>query len=323
MNTGILKYIDGPLDGDSWEELCNSCYRMHYESEHFTEIPAVHKGDAGIEGFTQTGIVNQCYCPEREYSDDDLYTHMRKKMTDDIKKLTLDDYKARFAKMGIPPIREWHFVVPYYRDSRIIEHAQTKRKEIMALKSKSPNKFEHIDKNFVILIKTAENFRVEITRLIRTTLTDVKLNFAIRHTATPDWEKCDSDKVNNIIRKTKAVMGNGNVNNIDKEQLDEVVNLYVDCYIKGMDIMNTLRVSYSEVYEDIYALEQQYKKQVEIKTKMNIDKSINSKLFNEILDDFESKLTTEFSYLNMASIMELKLDLISGWLADCSMQFKE
>jgi hypothetical protein len=320
MTNGILKFIEGPLDGDSWENLCNSCYRMHYINDHYTEIPAVYKGDAGIEGFTQTGIVNQCYCPEREYSDNELYDHMRDKMTTDIAKLISADYKKRFVKMGVPKIREWHFLVPYYKDSRIIEHAEKKRKEVLCLKKKSPTEYDYIDENFVILIKTAENYRVEITRLIRTTLTDVKLNFAIQHTGIPDWEKCDSDKVNNIKRKVKAVMGNVDESNI--EQYNEVVNLYVQSYIKGMDIMNTLRVSYAEVYEDIFSLEQQYKRQVEIQTKMNTNSSINSQLFNKILDDFESKLATEFSYLNMASIMELKFDLISSWLADCSMQFR-
>lgn len=320
MNAGILKFIEGPLDGDSWEKLCNSCYQMHYESEHFTEIPAVYKGDAGIEGFTQTGIVNQCYCPERDYSDDELYKHMRTKMTTDIGKLVSVDYKKRFAKMGIPQIREWHFVIPYYKDSRIIEHAETKRKEVLRLKRNNPKIYDYISQEFVILIKTAENYRIEITRLVRTTLTDIKLNFAIQHTGIPDWEKCQSDKVNNIKRKVKAVMGN--IDDTNLEQFNEVVNLYIESYIKGMDIMNTLRVSYSEVYEGIFALEQQYKRQVEIKTKMNINSSINSQLFNEILDDFESKLVAEFSYLTMASIMELKIDLISGWLADCSMQFK-
>ena len=55
---------------------------------------------------------------------------------------------------------------------------------------------------------------------------------------------------------------------------------------------------------------------------MNTDSSINSTLFTSILSDFQQKLEHDFSYLNSASIMELKIDLISGWLADCSMQFR-
>ena len=57
----ILDFIEGPLDGDLWEKLCNSCYRIRYQEENYTQVPSVQGGDAGIEGFTQTGIVYQCY----------------------------------------------------------------------------------------------------------------------------------------------------------------------------------------------------------------------------------------------------------------------
>jgi len=316
----ILSFLEGPLDGDAWENLCIACYRTRYADVHFTEIPAMYQGDAGIEGFTTTGIVIQCYCPEKEYSDDDLYEHYREKMSKDIKKLQEPRYHTRLEDLGVPLIHEWHFVIPYYKDSRIIQHAEAKRQEIMASKTSTPNDYTHIADDFRIIIKCAEDYRVELTRLIRHTLTDVKLNFSILHTATPDWENCASEKVNNIKRKVKAIMGDINENN--REDYNDVVNMYIESYMNGLEIMRILRSSYTEIYEDIIALEQRYKRQVEMQTKMNTDSSINSKLFNDILNDFQNKLQEEFSYLNIASIMELKLDIISGWLADCSMQFR-
>lgn len=315
----ILKFIDTPLDGNSWEKLINSCYRMKFQDEHFTEIPAVHGGDAGIEGFTRFGRVYQCYCPEREYSDDELYDHLRSKMTKDINKLTTLKYAGRLKELGVPIIREWHFVIPQYKDARIVAHAETKRKEVIALKKSDPKNYDYIDENFIVVVKQAEDFKVEISRIIRTTLTDVQLNFAIYHTTAPDWSQCESEKVNNIKRKVKAVMGD--IDETDEDYID-LVNMYINSYIKGIEILRVLRVSYSEVYEDIYMLEQSYKKEVALKTKMNTNSSINSQLFSEILQDFQMKLEQQFKYLNMASITELKIDLISGWLADCSMQFR-
>ena len=37
----ILDFFDGKLDGDSWEDICQSCYRIRYQEHHYTEIPAV------------------------------------------------------------------------------------------------------------------------------------------------------------------------------------------------------------------------------------------------------------------------------------------
>ena len=114
----------------------------------------------------------------------------------------------------------------------------------------------------------------------------------------------------------------GTIDDSNRADYKDVVNQYIQSYIQGIEIMQMLRISYGQIYEDIFNLEQKYRKQVELQTKMNTNSSINSTLFNEILQDFENKLVQNFVYLNSASIMELKIDLVSGWLADCCMQFR-
>ena len=161
---------------------------------------------------------------------------------------------------------------------------------------------------------------MEITRLVRTTVSDIKLNLDVCHTPTTKWDRCDSEKVANIKRKVKAIMGD--VDGDRADDYNEVVDLYLQSYITGMEILRTLRASYTEIYEDIFTLEQKYRKQVSMQTKMNTDSTINRSLFNDILSDFENKLRSEFNYFTSASIIELKLGLVSGWLADCSMQFR-
>lgn len=280
----ILDFYEGELDGNTWEKLCQSCYRIRYQNEHYIEIPAVLGGDAGIEGFTQTGIVNQCYYPERNYNDEELYSHLREKMSKDIAKLINLDYKKRLLKLGVPVIKEWHFVIPFYKDSRIIQHAENKKNEVLNLKKKNPTLYDYIDDNFRIIIKQAEDFKFEIVRTIRNSFTDVKLDLSkIEVSKAADWEMCNSDKVRNITRKVKAVMGD----EYDQDDFNELVDLYVDSYIKGLEIMKVLRESYAEIYDDIFSLETTYKRQVKIKTMMNSNRSLNADIFKEILEDFE------------------------------------
>lgn len=316
----ILDFFKDELNGDTWEELCQSCYRIKYQDQHYTEIPASYRGDAGIEGFTRNGIVNQCYCTEKAFSDDDLYNHQRDKMTTDIGKLIDPDYKKRLKKLGVPQIHEWHFVIPYYKDSRIIQHAETKRQEVLKTKKDNPEQYDYIADDFIVVIKQAEDFKFEITRTIRESITDKKLNVAVREVKDIDWSLCDSEKVNNIRRKVKAVMDDAE----DSDPvLNQVVNMYIESYIKGMEIMKMLRVSYAAIYEDVHGLEQAYKKQVALKTGMNTNKSMNSQIFNEILNDFEVHLKDTCGYFDSASIIELKIDIVSMWLADCSMLFRK
>ncbi|MBV7271632.1 hypothetical protein JMF89_04110 [Clostridiaceae bacterium UIB06] len=314
----VLEFIQPYLNGNAWESLCDSCYRIRYQEYGYTQIPAAVCGDGGIEGFTSSGIVYQCYCPEREYSDNELYEHMRNKMTRDINKLLKPDYADTLKGLGIHNVCEWHFVIPEYKDKRIIEHMEKKRKEVLEYKKLNSEQCNFISDEFKILVKVAEDFKVELARLIRTSM-DAKLDLTVLRNKKGDWSKCDSEKVSNVKRKVRAVM-----NNIDEEDEDfkEVVDTYMKSYVIGIELMEKLRVSQNDIYEQILSIEQAYKKEVSIKTKMNTDSSLNSKLFNEIISDFQKTLEQEFDYLTKTSIMELKMDLVSSWLADCSMQFK-
>ena len=314
----ILSLIEGQMNGDAWEDLCVRCYRMKYQGQHYVAIPAVHKGDAGVEGYTRSGIVHQCYCPERNYSDNELYDHQRDKLSADIKKLL--ENGLRMKALGIPTIHEWHFNIPEYKDSRILAHAIAKQAEVLSEKAKSPSACSHIADDFQIVIKIAEDLAPEISNILRTTITNNRLNLAVQHTTSPDWTQCDSAKVENIRRKIKAVM---HVDDDSDPALNKVIGLYVDYYISGTENMANLRISFPEIYEDLYRLEQSFKNEVSVRTLLNTDHSMNHSIFTTILSDFGEKLEKEFSTIfNQASISEIKQDLIASWLADCSMEFR-
>lgn len=314
----MIEFIKQYLTGEKWEALCNSCYRMRYQEKGYQEIPAQYRGDGGIEGFTKTGIVYQCYCPEKEYSDDELYEHMRKKMTKDVAKFISTDYEKVLKGLGVQNVHQWHFVVPQNKDRRILEHAEKKRKEVIEYLKEHKEQCSYIADDFTIVLKIAEDFKVEISRIIRNDL-GYKLDFTVLRDKKVDWTQCDNEKVNNVKRKIKAVM-NG-IDDDDEDYID-MVNTYMESYVIGIELREKLRTEQVDIYEQIINLEDTYKRQVAIKTKTNTDSSINQRLFMEILDDFQSVLEKEFPYITRSSIGELKDDMISSWLADCSMQFK-
>ncbi|WP_353096842.1 hypothetical protein [Tissierella praeacuta] len=313
----ILDFIRDNLDGDTWEKWCDDCYRDRYQSDNFTKIPASHSGDVGIEGFTMSGVVYQCYCPEKHYTDNELYEHLRIKVTNDIGKLICKDNAKRISNLGIHNVKEWHFVVPEYKDKRIIEHLEKKRLEVLEAKAEDSTTFSYIDDDIRLVIKTAEDFKVELVRLIRNPLVDIKLNAAVKSIEDVDWASCDTDKIDNIKRKLKAIMGPD-----EDDDFEDMLKYWAEAYLKGIEIMNELQISCGSIYEELFELEQQYKSDVSAKSKMNRDKSLNNTLFNEIIDNFEETLKNEFTCFSIATIKELKRDLVSGWLADCSLQFK-
>ena len=102
-----------------------------------------------------------------------------------------------------------------------------------------------------------------------------------------------------------------------------LVNHFIESYLSGLAILNKLRLSFPEIHESLIELEQSCKKDVAVRTRLISDNVGNADLFNELLNDFENKLKEQFSTtVDLASIGELKQDLVASWLADCSMEFR-
>ena len=147
---------------------------------------------------------------------------------------------------------------------------------------------------------------------------DLQLNSAVKSVGPIDWTQCPSDKINNIKRKMLAIMKTSE----EDEEYQFMVQHWAECYLKGIEIMNKLQESCGAIYEDLFALEQQHKKDVAARSRMNPDRSLNHKLFDEVLDRFETSIRNQFTCFSDDAILELRRDLVSGWLADCSLQFK-
>lgn len=118
----------GPHDGDSWEALCQVCLKIKFKGD-YVEVPA-SPGDYGVEGFNKKdGEVFQCYCPERECSDKDLYTSQRTKVTKDLNKLK--KFEKEITKLlGGTKIKTWYLLTPKVTTNDILFHCANKTDEV-------------------------------------------------------------------------------------------------------------------------------------------------------------------------------------------------
>ncbi|MEX3981821.1 hypothetical protein AB4Y45_22890 [Paraburkholderia sp. EG287A] len=116
----------GTFDGTSWERLCQSAFKLKY-GPSYQRMPA-SPGDYGIEGWTTDGLAFQCYCPERHYTQDELYDAIRDKITRDVGKLK--SYAQQIAeRIGSTKIRNWLFVTPTINDNELHKHARKKERD--------------------------------------------------------------------------------------------------------------------------------------------------------------------------------------------------
>jgi hypothetical protein len=159
------------------------CFKHKYECHSYQEIKA-SPGDHGIEGFTRKGDAFQCYCPEKEYTQDELHERIRDKITKDLEKLKTYQKQLKSKLNGIK-IKRWILVTPKYEKNQIIDHCAKKSQEYRALK------LDILDSDFDVLIYDADFF----AEYLHTALNSIGEKLYIE----PDAETIVDPKIQTII----------------------------------------------------------------------------------------------------------------------------
>lgn len=315
----ILEVIKDHLNGDDWEKLIVTCCRSTYKEYDFTEVPANYKGDCGIEGYTNNGIVIQCYCPnDSNLSNDDLYEKQRIKVTNDINKIINLENAKRLEKIGVTNVEKWVFIVPEYRDKRILEHLTEKTKSVSTHKQQSPHEYPYISDKFKCVIKVADDFINEIIDLFNANAMGKKIDLPLLRNYDANWEHIDSEKVDNVKRKLNSI----NPNLSKKHDLwNKMIDNHMTLYAQGLKFMDGIGATFPDLRAQVLEIKNLYKLEVESKSAMNPNHTLNNQIFTELQKEFTEHLNLNFPGLSPNTIMSLTQSTTAEWLADCPLEF--
>ena len=294
----------GQMNGDDWEDYCQKLLRLRYLD--YQEVPAQFGGDYGIEGFTRSGLVFQCYCPDEDLSGRDLYEHQRDKIARDIGKLLKN--ASKISALGAGIIKEWHFLTPDYNSHALLTHCRSKEEEV---RSKG---LPSIYREFIISVRTEDHYIPERQIYLGTG----------EHRVQPSIEEPQADTL-------EALMSSGNkiVCNI-KTKLDKIeikqnrraklTRELVSGYVVGQAELEKLNEKFPSTYKSIMQLKSAIGSQLVIRT---LDSSGNhGAMLHQTLNEYEAKLYDNFSrYLSSALISRLSYGAISEWLGLCPLDF--
>ncbi|MBR3209661.1 MAG: hypothetical protein IKF82_05275 [Bacilli bacterium] len=315
----VLDWLGYTLDGNSWEKLCVDICRIVYKDDFFHEVPAHYKGDGGIEGFTKSdlGVVIQCYCPDDpNISYNDLYEAQRDKVTKDIKKII--DKHELLKSMGVEKINRWVFIVPEYKDRRILIHCQEKQKMIVKARLDDPTNLQYISENFQIDLKVAADYKTEVARLIKSGIADIRLDIPEIDQEIIDWDSISSEKSKNVSRKMRAISPTSDER---PERIMQLIDFQIKKYLSGKITLEKLSNEYPDIWDDVMKIERVFKNKVKEKTLLSSSHEMNLEVYNELSKEFENSLNKRLSYLTDETSIMLAQSIVSGWLADCHMEF--
>jgi hypothetical protein len=306
----------GKYNGDTWEEACQLFLKRKYESDGYQEISAHTHGDLGIEGYTRSGIVFQCYCPDEEYESNKLYEAQRKKVTADLNKL-LKNKKELSRLLRNIKIKKWIFLTPLVRNKELIFHCQDKALEFR----KKLDMKEILDDEFDVLVQD-EEFFIEEMLYVKAILNE-KLDINIAPPSSEEiinWKECEANSVQILFKKISKLFAGSS-------KAEEYTNKYVDIVvrnlIKGQNIMNELRESHPTLLEKVVRIKSGIEAHIEQEMLLS---GLQPKEFTKLIQDkYKLAIETE-SFGKIISYVlqeEFVKEAEADWLVRCPLDFEE
>jgi len=302
----------GEFDGNKWEAVCQVCFKIRYEEHSYQEIKADGDGDHGIEGFTKRGDAFQCYCPEKDYTQDELHEHIRDKVTEDLKKLV--KYRSKLkSKLNGTKIKRWILVTPNYHKNKIIDHCSKK-----SLEYRQKN-IEILDDDFEVLIYDAEYFAAELP----VALGSVGDKLFIQHGESSDediakFKSSDSSQAINVIKKTEQMFEDYSHSH-SQRQIDTLAAAFIRQYLQGAPVISELSKRHGKLYERYLRAVDDMAEQLD--QKRIFHESSRREFIKKISSEVNEMVNEDLSSLDRVTRNKISQYVVALWLADCPLRF--
>lgn len=293
------------MDGKSWEKYCEKILRFEYDSLSVTTVPDEDRGDHGIEFFTNCGIIYQCYYPKPEYSMDEYKKKVKKKINDDIKKLSVYEKEIR-ELLDTIKINKWILMIPQNRSRDLIKYCNKKKKEVIEKGLEFIN-----DSDFTVIIATDETFPTgsHYARRFHGEVIDLKVvdNLEIDSST---WKKSNSEFYDNICRKTKKIERN----------VDAIREKLIIKYVEINDLLSGYRIQFPDIYDEILEIAE-HNLVVLMNDSLFADEVKAEGIIKELLvknrkeiDSLETKISKDNKEI-------FSFGFVAQWIAECKMDF--
>ncbi|MEO6175664.1 MAG: hypothetical protein ABIP27_10990 [Flavobacterium circumlabens] len=309
----MVKTEFGTFDGDKWEYICQICFKQNFREEVYIEVKAT-PGDYGIEGFTRTGKVFQCYCPDETYSSSDLYEKHRDKITKDLKKLKTYEKQLK-TFLGDTKINKWYFVTPLHGKNDIVAHCTSKRDEVKSWQLSIVD-----NENFEIIFEDINFLHPHLTLALDST--NQKINLSPNNEITDGeklkWKGSEISLVENAQKKHLSRF-DSSANNVD-ERVDILTEKTIASFLGGNILLRMWENEYPTEYEKFLAIVSLVENEVVEKCMFPVEDK--NQLYFSFRDLVTDKLNIAFPKLEQEMIMNLTNQVMADWILRCPINFE-
>ncbi|MFD9259360.1 hypothetical protein [Streptomyces sp. NPDC059538] len=219
------------LSGGEWQDLCTRVLR----TQHGADLVAVPDkgGDHGLEAYTLSGHVFQCYSPIEPLATQKRYEKQRDKTTEDVGKFINNSEKLKKLFGEHVKIKRWIIMCPYIDSKDLVAHCAAQTKRVRAAK------LDYADPDIHVICQTMEDYELSYKKVVNGQLSRMHLPAL----AEPDYSAVDSSNVDTMREKL------GKVPSLrDESRRGEYVKRLLYSYLNGQDFRAYIKDHYTEIH---------------------------------------------------------------------------
>jgi hypothetical protein len=293
--------------GDEWQAFALQLVQRRHGPENVQVVPDSVGGDAGLEFFTTSGCLYQCYAPEETSDVAKAASAMKAKAGRDLPKLVKYKDKIELILCGIPAIR-WILLCPFLDNKEVVADV---RKRGLALKGHG---LTFLAPDFEALCHSQDDFAGELEQLKALSLgPPLSIDMPTPIDVSAAGETSIGTRIDEKLARAYGSAATGT-------QIALRRDAYVKAHLYRENALDQLRQNHSVLWERAF-------QSLEAEETRLIAVGASSTLPAEQLQDstqrIEESLTKALPTLSTGVVTQIALGTVSDWLIRCPLDFPE
>jgi hypothetical protein len=293
--------------GDEWQAFALQLVQRRHGPENVQIVPDSVGGDAGLEFFTTSGCLYQCYAPEEVSDVKKAASAMKAKAARDLPKLVKNKEKIEAILSGVSANR-WILLCPFLDNKEVVADVRNRG---LAVKSEG---LSFVASNFEALCHSQEDFAGEIEQLKALSLGPP---LSVNIPTSSDVLAVGGTSVGAKIDEKLARAYGPSATDV---QIAARRDAYVKAHLYRENALDQLRRNHSVLWERAF-------QSLEAEETRMVAEGAGSTLPAEQLQlstkRIEESLTKALPKLPSGVVTQVALGTVSDWLIRCPLDFPE
>lgn len=293
--------------GDEWQAFALQLVQRRHGAQNVQTVPHAVKGDAGLDFFTSSGCIYQCYAPQEVSDNKKASSAMKEKARRDLMKLVKNKDKLEDILTDII-VKRWVLLCPFLDDKDVIAAV---RKQGHTLRAAG---LSFLAADFEAFVHSQEDFAGELEQLRKLSLgppLSVEAPLASAVAAAGSTEIGTR-----IDEKLLRALGHA----ATQSQIAKRRDAYVRAHLYRENALDQLRRNHPVLWDrSIQSLDAEEQRLIAVGSIATLP----AEQLQESTKRIEDALTKDLPTLPNSVVTQIAIGTVSDWLIRCPLDFPE